>query len=160
MTRLLLVAGVLVLLAACGGSDDTGDGRAVDVDGAWARTSAPGQTLGAVYFEIEADDDDTLMAVSVPDSVAAGVEIHETVADATSATSSGMSGMEQVTMRRVDGGLELPAGETLSFQSGSHHLMLVDLTAPLLDGQSFDMTLEFERADPLTVAVEVAETEP
>jgi copper(I)-binding protein len=156
----LVAGGVLSVLAACGAGAGTADVATISVDGAWARASAPGQTLGAVYFEIEAEDDDTLMSLSVPDSVAAGVEIHETVVDEASVTSSATSGMEQMTMRRLDGGLELPAGETVSIRPGGHHVMLVDLTGPLLEGQSFDMTLEFERADPLTVAVAVAETEP
>ena len=156
----LVAGGALALLTACGAGAGTADGATISVDGAWARTTAPGQTVGAVYFEIEADDDDTLMSVSVPDSIAAGAEIHESVSEEASATSSATSGIEQMTMRRLDAGLELPGGETVSIQPGDHHVMLVDLTGPLLEGQSFDMTLEFERADPLTVAVAVAETKP
>lgn len=75
MKRLLTIIPVAALaLAACGSDDE-----AVSIDDAWARTSAEGQTTGAIYFEITAEDGDTLIGASVPASVASDAQIHEVV---------------------------------------------------------------------------------
>jgi copper(I)-binding protein len=103
-----------------------------------------------LYFELEAGDDDVLLAVTVPASVADHAEIHEELADE----------QGRMTMREVAGGLELDGGETTRFEPGGFHVMLVDLAGPLVDGAGFDATFEFERADPVTVAVRVAESAP
>jgi copper(I)-binding protein len=120
------------------------------VSGAWARVSAPGQTAGAVYFEIEAGGDDVLRAVTVPESVADRAEIHEELTDE----------QGRMTMRELTGGLELEGGETTRFEPGGLHVMLVDLAGPLVDGTTFDATFEFERGDPVIVTVTVAESAP
>jgi copper(I)-binding protein len=135
-------------LAGCGGGSTAE--RAPAVSRAWARVSAPGQTTGAVYFELETGDDDVLLAVTVPASVADHAEIHEELADE----------QGRMTMRELTDGLELAGGETTRFEPGGLHVMLVDLAAPLVDGAGFDVTFEFERADPVTVAVRVAASAP
>ena len=61
-------------LAGCGSDDES-----VSIDNAWARTSAAGQTTGAVYFDLTVDQDDTLLGASVPASVAADAQVHEVV---------------------------------------------------------------------------------
>jgi copper(I)-binding protein len=60
------------VLAGCGGSDE------VEVSDAWARTSPMLQKAGAIYMTIESDQADRLTAASVPSSVAARTELHET----------------------------------------------------------------------------------
>ena len=50
----------------------------------------------------------------------------------------------------------LPAGATVTFRHGTpdgHHLMLLDLKAPLKDGDRFPVTLTFEKAGTHTVQV-------
>lgn len=164
-----------VSVAACGSEE------AVSVTDVWARASAPSQTTGAVYFDLTVPQDDVLVAVSVPASVAGGAEIHEVVAvgatmDDTSDGAMDMSGDEmstdgmsmdmaddgagQMRMREMADGLALTSGETVSFEPGSYHVMLFDLPAPLVVGDEFDMTLDFANEDDVTVNVEVAETAP
>jgi copper(I)-binding protein len=75
MKRIVACTSLAALALAACGSDDGG----IAIEGAWARTSAEGQTTGAVYFEITADEADRLVAASVPASVAATAEIHEVV---------------------------------------------------------------------------------
>jgi copper(I)-binding protein len=154
MKRRAAVTLAALMLVGCG-SDDRGSLDPPAVSGAWARASAPGQTSGAVYFELEAGADDRLLAASVPDTVADGVEIHETV----QATIEGGSSEASV-MREVTEGIALTAGERVSFSPGGHHVMLVDLDGPLSVGEAFDLTLEFDHADPVTFSVVVAETAP
>lgn len=176
-----LLLSVAVVLSACGFGDEGTDA----VDGAtdasaWARASAPTQTIGAVYFDLTVTADDTLLGASVPSSVAARAEIHEVVMetdDSTSAEGSGpMDEMDvsegsddmsdtdmnagQMRMQELPDGLVLTGGETVSFEPGSFHVMLPDLVEPLEIGDEFELTLDFADADDVTITVQVAETAP
>lgn len=150
-----------VVLSACGSGDDD-----ITVAGAWARASAPAQTTGAVYFDLTVSDDDTLVGASVPASVATRAEVHEVVmVDGDMEMSDDMDmdmdmGDGQMRMQELPDGLALTGGETVSFEPGSYHVMLPELVDPLEVGEEFDLTLQFENADDVTVTVEVAETAP
>ncbi len=179
-----LSIGALVL-AGCGSSDE-----AISIENAWARTSAAGQTTGAIYFELTADEADTLVGASVPDSIAGEAQVHEIVmadtatddmesddmesgdmddmddsegsddmADMDSDDSGGMD-MGAMTMQELTNGLPLAAGETVSFEPGSYHVMLLDLVEPLEVGDEVEVTLDFANADDVTLTVEVAESAP
>ena len=77
------------------------------------------------------------------------------------AGSDGMDGMDgAMVMRELPEGLALVAGETVSFEPGSYHIMLRDLTAPLEVGDEFELTLDFAAAGSTTITVEVAESAP
>ena len=87
---------------------------------------------------------DRLTAASSP--VAKKVELHT------------MS-MEGAVMRmRPLAAIDIPAGQTVTLSPGGMHIMLLGLTQPLHQGQSFPLTLSFEHAGPLqvTVAIEKA----
>jgi copper(I)-binding protein len=177
------------MLAACGSDDD---GQGVSIENAWARTSAAGQTTGAIYFDLTVDEDDTLSGASVPASVAADAQIHEVVMSDMSGDDVGDMGsdttdmggmgsdttdmggmgsdttdmgdmgsdMGEMTMQELVDGLALSAGQTVKFEPGSYHVMLIDLVEPLGVGDEIDLTLEFETAGSVEVTVEVAESAP
>ncbi len=178
------VAAVLAaaLLAACGSDDG------FEITGAWARTSPMSSTAGAVYMDITADVEDRLIAASVPADVADSVEIHETVMrgetedgamddgemamdDGDAAVDDGEmaeGGLEDsegamtgaMTMRELEDGLVLPAGETVSLEPGGYHVMLLDLPDPLETEETFDLTLEFESGESQVVSIEVRDEAP
>ncbi|MFP5486746.1 MAG: copper chaperone PCu(A)C [Acidimicrobiia bacterium] len=166
---LLPVAALAV--AACGSDDE-----AVSIEGAWARTSAAGQTTGAIYFEITTAETDTLLAASVPSSVAAAAEIHEVVPADSSGEMDGDMGDDDMdmgdggmdigdgemamVMQELESGLPLPAGETVTLQPGGYHVMLLDIAEPFEVGDEIELTLDFAEADDLTLTVEVAESAP
>ena len=180
LSLLALVLPVLGL-AACG-SDDDAAAQGVSIENSWARTSAAGQTTGAIYFDLTVDEDDTLLGASVPASVAGDAQVHEVVmsdmsgdgmgSDTTMGDMSGdgmgsdttmgdMSGdMGEMTMQELVDGLALTAGETVTFEPGSYHVMLLDLVEPLEVGDEIDLTLEFEQAGSVSLTVEVAESAP
>lgn len=184
MKRALTIMGAAAIaLAGCGSDDETSDtasaaatadaSAGVEVGGAWARQSAMGQTLGAVYMTLTSAATDRLVAVSVPVEVAGEAQIHEVVPAETSGmetgemvsgsdtmTGSDMSGMGEMVMRELEGGLPLPAGEPVMLQPGGYHIMLIDLVEPLAVGDTFDVTLDFETAESVTLTVEVAESAP
>ena len=156
------------ILASCGGSDP------VTVSDAWARSSPSGVTMGAAYFDITSVDDDSLVAVSVSSDVAARAEIHEVVKamdmgddemhdhdmgdDEMHDHDMGDDGMHDgaMSMQEMDA-LELPAGTLVQLVPGGYHIMLIDLAKPLVVGETFDLTLDFDEAPDLTVTVEVSD---
>lgn len=166
-------------LAACG--DDTDDGAegdsgvgAVEIDGAWARTSPMMADAGAAYFTITSPVDDAIVGASVEASVAGTVEMHETrmaetdmtattmEGDMTGTTMEGMDGMEgmgEMEMVQVDR-IELPAGDAVELAPGGLHLMLLDLPDPLELDETFTITLTLENAGEQQVEVTVRDEAP
>lgn len=176
----LLVA-VGLSLSACGGDDastaedrmETSSGSAIEITGAWARTSPAMATMGAAYMTIMSMDDDRLVAAAVDSSIADHAEVHEVVMAESSDMSSSMdhSGMDmgsdttmamssgEMVMREVDG-VDIEAGEMLMLKPGGYHVMIIDLAAPLEIGQTFDVTLTFDKAGDVVVPVEVRDDAP
>ena len=160
----------VLILASCGGSDP------VTVSDAWARSSPSGVTMGAAYFDITSVDDDSLVAVFVSSDIAARAEIHEVVKamdmgdDASEMHDDEMHDDEMhdhdmgddemhgdaMSMQEMDA-LELPAGTLVQLGPGGYHIMLIDLAEPLVVGETFDLTLDFDQAPDLTVTVEVSD---
>ena len=66
-----------------------------------------------------------------------------------------MSMQGMVMKMRPITGLDIPAGQPVTLQPGGDHLMLMGLNQPLHEGQSFPLTLDFEKAGPRTVTVTV-----
>jgi copper(I)-binding protein len=97
----------------------------------WARATAPGVTVGVVYFEIvNAGPADTLLSVESP--VADHAEMHD------SSMKDGAMKMRPVKEVKV------PANGHVRFASGGLHVMLVDLKQPLVAGQRFPLKLNFK----------------
>ena len=138
------------LLAACG--DDAGEAadRHVSVSDAWALATVTGQPNGAVYFTVVSTAADTLQRIQVPNSIADHAEIHDAVTNAKG----------QMAMQEMSSGVTLEPGTAVTFTPGGKHVMLVDLAQPLAAGQTFDVTLEFAKADSVTLPVAVVESAP
>ena len=154
-SRIATAIGATALFASCAASDP------IAVEDAWARVSPAGVTTGAAYFKITATDDDALIGVTVSDEIADHAEIHEVVHSMDmSDESMDMSddGMNDgaMSMQQIDS-LELLAGSPVRLAPGGYHIMLIDLAAPLVAGETFELTLDFATADDLTVSVEVSE---
>ena len=64
--------------------------------------------------------------------------------------------MEMVPVDRI----ELPAGATASLQPGGYHVMLLDLVAPLAEGDQLELTLSFELAGEIVVTAVVGDGAP
>jgi copper(I)-binding protein len=141
---------VVGLLTACS-ADDSESGSAaptLSVTDAWTRAVAPGGESAittAVYFTIENDSgaDDQLLSVTT--AVAEAAEMHG---------STITNGVMQ--MRRAQT-VELPAGETVVFEPGGLHVMLIGVREPLEAGDRIDLELTFAQSGTMTVTVEVRE---
>ena len=115
---------------------------AITVDHPYARATAAGQPTGGGFMQIDnAGPADRL--VSARAAVSATVELHEMK----------MEG-DVMRMRQVDG-IALPAGKSVALKPGGYHVMFIGLKAPLKAGDSFPMTLKFEKAGEVTVEMKV-----
>lgn len=131
------------------GAMGTGDVGSVSVGdlaitGAFTRATLPNAPVGGVYLDITNNGaaDDRLVSVATP---AAGVaQIHQMKMDG-----------DVMKMNELPDGLVIPAGETVKLEPGGYHLMLMQLTGPLVEGQSIAVTLTFEKAGPVELQVPV-----
>lgn len=58
-------------------------------------------------------------------------------------------------MHAAPAGISIPATTTLRFEPGTRHLMLVGLRVPLVQGQTFPVTLQFQCAGEVLVTARV-----
>lgn len=58
-------------------------------------------------------------------------------------------------MRQLADGLEIPAGGSVTLKPGSFHVMLMQLKQPLKQGETVPLTLTFDKAGPVDVALTV-----
>ncbi|WP_085122447.1 copper chaperone PCu(A)C [Tistlia consotensis] len=114
------------------------------IDHPWARASAGPAPTGAAYLTIDnkGTQADRLIAVETP--AAKRAEIHQSLME---------GGVMK--MRAVEGGLALPAGASTALAPGGYHVMLMGLVKPLKEGESFPMTLTFEKAGKVEVEITV-----
>jgi copper(I)-binding protein len=182
-TALALTVGLAFTATACGAAADDAVTAAettttapaavgVEVTGAWARASAEGQTRGAAYLTIVSPTDDAIVAASVSGDVAGAVELHETTADHGAADhgaghygaaghgAAGHDGADGTMVMRAVERIELPAGEPVELRPGGLHIMLLDLSEPLVAGDSFTLTLTLASGEEVDVDVEVREQAP
>jgi protein SCO1/2 len=150
LLRFLLAAGLLTA-AAAGAAEVTGAAEVnarmapggdpassgtISVVGAWSRSTAPGASVGVVYFEvINTGPADTLLTIECP--AAERVEMHAT------ARADGIMKMRQVAS------VDIPARGRLSFQPGGLHAMLIGIKQPLKEGGRLPLTLVFRGAGKL-----------
>ncbi len=123
MKHAIFVAGVALAILAAPASAQ------VVVKDAWVRGTVPGQRATGAFMQIQSAGDASLVAVATPAAKAA--EIHTMIHE---------GGMMK--MRPVDS-LALPAGKTVELKPGGYHVMLLDLTGPLKDGDSVPVVLTF-----------------
>lgn len=133
----LLAASILSACSAASG--------ALDINSAWARSSQMGQN-GAIYFVIEngTNEDDTL--ISAHTDIASSTEIHMSMMDD-----------QDVMSMQMQEAVQTPAGETVAFKTGGLHIMLISLNRDLKVGDTFTLTLQFQKAGEISLLVEVKE---
>ncbi|PWJ80885.1 hypothetical protein C7441_1115 [Pseudaminobacter salicylatoxidans] len=144
---------VTILAASAGGHDHAGHGGHeaapvkagdLEISGAWARAMLPGQPTGGAYLTIanKGKAADKLVGATSPN--AGKVEVHTMeVKD------------DVMVMRSVEGGLEIPAGETVELKPGGFHVMFMGVKEAFKEGATVPVTLEFEHAGKVDMQVPV-----
>ncbi len=116
----------------------------LEITGAFTRATLPNAPVAGGYLTIsnKGAADDRLVSVSTP---AAGMaQIHEMK----------MEG-DVMKMNELPEGLVIPAGGSVALAPGGYHLMFMDLTGPLVEGESIIVTLTFEKAGTVEVQIPV-----
>lgn len=126
------VATATILLSLVTSTWADGIADHITVELAVARAVAPGAPVGGAYMQVTNGDDTSHALVAARSDIAEHVELHNHVME---------DGMMK--MRRMDS-VPLPAGETVTFEPGGLHVMLIGLTAPLEAGGTFEIELQFE----------------
>jgi periplasmic copper chaperone A len=112
------------------------------VTDAWARATPPGSTVGAAYMTIQGGQRDDRL-IDAGSARAAMVHLH---------TVEERDGVAK--MRAIEA-VEVPAGQRVRLAPKSTHVMLMGLDGPLVEGQTFVVTLRFAEAGELPVTVVV-----
>jgi copper(I)-binding protein len=149
MKRILALAPLV--LAACGPSSEPSAkpdaAPSVVVADAWCRATPNAARAGGCFATFQSTTDDRLTGGSTPR--AAQLQVHEMSMD------GGMMKMGQ-----IEGGLPLPADESIALAPGGNHIMLMELTQPLVEGETVPLTLQFGSAPAVTVQAPVRRVTP
>lgn len=147
-----MLAGFILLatLALFAGPSVAHDYKAGDltIDHPWSRATPPGAEVAAGYMVVRNGGAEPDRLVAVTSAISDKSEIHSMRVD-----DKGV-----MTMRPVEGGLEIPAGGEVELKPGGFHLMFLGLKQRPVQGDRFPATLTFEKAGE--VAVEFAVDAP
>ena len=132
---------IILITSACGNSDG------IAVLDAWARPGFRGDN-SAVYLTINNQTNQGEGLIGANSDVAGGAEIHL----------SSMDAAGTMTMERQDL-VVIPAKDSIELAPGGLHIMLVILGKDLSVGDTFPVTLEFQRAGDITIEVEVKQSD-
>jgi hypothetical protein len=143
MERALLIVVAMMALFGIGPLLAQSSGSIL-IEKPFSRETPSGSNLGVGYFTIinKGAEADRLVSASTPK--AGKVEIHETVMQ---------NGVMK--MRELAGGLVIDAGKTVILAPEGNHLMLIDLKAPLKQGDKVPLTLNLEKAGKIEVTLDV-----
>lgn len=118
------------------------DAGGIAIHDAWSRATPPGITVGVAYFVIDnRGTQDRLLRVSSP--IAKQPELH------VSKMEGGVMTMQELHT------LEIGAHAKVAFAPSGKHVMLIGLRQPLKAGESFPLTLIFEKAGAVKATVRV-----
>jgi copper(I)-binding protein len=135
--KILLLAAALSLWGGAAAAETYTVG-AIEIANPWTRATPKGAPVGGAYMTItnKGAEADRLIGISTP--VANQAEVHQMSMD---------KGV--MTMRPVQGGLEIKPGQTVVLNPGSFHVMMTGLKQPMTQGQHVKATLEFAKAGKL-----------
>jgi len=105
-----------------------------------ARMSFGRAVNSAGFFTISnhGKQDDVLIGAS--SDIAKRTELHTHIRDG-----------QIMRMRRIEGGIKVPMGDTVKLQPGGFHIMFIGLAKPLKNGDVFPLTLSFKKAGNITL---------
>jgi copper(I)-binding protein len=132
----------LTLLAApppvlAGGEDEV-------IEDAWSRASIGTSRPGVAYMTLRNTGAEPVVVTGLRTDLAMMPMIHATTTDAQGVTR--MSHMDEV---------EIAAGEAVALAPGGLHVMLMDLQRPLVEGESYTLSVIFSDGTEASVGVPI-----
>ena len=134
----VLMLPFMLATSAMAGSAD------VVVENAWARASIGTSRPGAAYMEVHNAGDEPVTLTGLRTDLAMMPEVHRTATD-----EQGVSSMSPA------GQIVIAPGETVAFEPGGLHAMLMQLQRPMEEGETFPLTLTFSDGGETTVEVPI-----
>ena len=134
----VLMLRFMLATSAMAGSAD------VVVENAWARASIGTFRPGAAYMEVHNAGDEPVTLTGLRTDLAMLPEVHRTATD-----EQGVSSMSPA------GQIVIAPSETVAFEPGGLHAMLMQLQRPMEEGESFPLTLTFSDGGETTVEVPI-----
>lgn len=134
-----LVATSVILLSLVGSAM-----AEVVVEDAWSRASIGITRPGAAYMKIINAGDETMVLIGLRTGLAMKPEVH-----LSSINDKGISSMLPA------GEIEIAAGQTIELKPGGLHVMLMGLRQPMVEGDTFFLTLLFADDNEVTVTVPI-----
>ena len=116
----------------------------IEVHHPWARASAGPARAGAAFMGIHNNGAGADRLVAASADISKTAELHTHIRDG-----------DVMMMRRVEDGIPVPAEGVVHLEPGGYHVMFMGLKAPLKEGDTFLLTLTFEKGGTMTVEVEV-----
>ena len=113
----------------------------VTVKDAWVRATVPQQKATGAFMQLQSARDSRLVSASSP--LTPNVEVHE------------MAMQDNVMKMRQVPAIELPAGKAVDLKPGGYHIMLMNLTQAVKEGETVPLTLTFEGKDGQRETVDV-----
>jgi hypothetical protein len=143
---------LLLLLVGCQEATSPGDTTessddTITISDAWVRAMEDGNSAAYMTIQNNSDDDITLTEASA--DFANMTQIHQTTIED-----------DVARMQEVEGGLTIPAGESVNLEPGGYHVMLMDLQEPLVEGNDALLTLTFDNGDVQTVNLPIRTEAP
>ncbi|MET3907393.1 copper(I)-binding protein [Bradyrhizobium sp. S3.3.6] len=132
-----------VVIAVPVRAEDVKAGDLVITQG-WSRATPSGAKVAGGFLTIENKGTAPDKLVKVTAEIAGKAEVHEMTMD---------NGVMK--MRPLDKGLVIGPGKTVKLAPGGYHLMLQELKGPFKEGEKVAVTLEFEKAGKVAVALDV-----
>ncbi|QLF70628.1 copper chaperone PCu(A)C [Peteryoungia desertarenae] len=116
----------------------------LELTAGFTRAMLPGQPVGGGFVTItnKGASDDLLIGATSAQS--GEIQLHEMA----------MEG-DVMKMRQLEGGIPVPAGQTVELKPGGLHLMFYKVTEPFQEGQSVAVTLQFEKAGEVEIVLPV-----
>lgn len=146
LSVLLFVVLMLTMIIGCS-AGDTASGQ-MEVVEAWGRNSPKAAQNGAFYMKLvnNTGEDDKLMSATT--EACDVVELHEMY----------MIENDVMGMRPVEEGfIPVAAGETVELKVGGLHVMCIGKLADFNVGDTYPVSLQFEKAGTMEVTVEIRE---
>lgn len=119
------------------------DKTMLDVSDSWIREMPPGSPTLAAYMTVSNQGESVIVIKGVSSSVSELAELHETSME-----------NDMMKMRKIPELVILP-GQVIELKEGGMHLMLIQVTQEIREGDEVEIELELENHPPLTITVPV-----
>lgn len=139
-----LLCAALLSLAAAGAEAHEFKAGDLEIDHPNSRAMLPGAPVGGGFLTIVNNGSEPDRLVSVASPAAGDVQLHEMAME-----------NDVMKMRKLENGIDIPAGATVEFKPGGLHIMFMDVKEPFREGTAVPATLVFEKAGPVEIEFSV-----